>query len=790
MTTPFPIAPPIEPMLAKLATEIPDGDGFLFEPKWDGFRAHRLSRRRGCLHPEPRPQAARSVLSRKLHDALRSRAARRLRTRRRDRHRHSAWARFRCPCRCASTLPPLVSPSSRSRRRRPSSRLTRWRSTGRTCAASRSRERRVRLERLLADAAPPIHLTPMTRDRAQASEWLARFEGAGLDGVIAKPVDGRYQPGKRAMIKVKHARTADCVVAGFRWHKDGRDGCVGSLLLGLVRRQGTAAARRRDLGVHDGDARAAAGGAGAAARTRARGSPVAGMGGSTGRDDAYARRPEPLERRQGPVMGAAAHRARLRSEVRPHAGHAVPPRGRLPALARRQAADATAATTSSRSRPLTSFRRCSARRRGVADAFPVVGHVLVGVQWLLSRAKGLGHVLEVHAHARPRAEAAPHRIDEHVGVLQVPGRPPGGAPSSVQIPQGRRPSHVRARSRRAAGSASGGVTAPHAAAHRPASDSEAATARRPGPSRSCRADSSSNGRARGVRVHARVAVADLPRNGAGMVASVKSAGSHVGDLVPGERRRDARIGPRPDRVRGGDRAVFGVLVVVQEHALTFLFPPLARRATRACAARLRAPAPARLDAPGRRSIVARCAHRRASRASPRSLAIPTSPRSSSVARTDAGDLADLRPLHARHRIEIDAQLVGMVEVVGANRMRVQLETRQVGHPHEGGRLPGHDLFGRPAGRETSARRHRAIGSRLRRPLLEEEFAVDAVGIADQDVGPAAGALQGPLGDGDVVAGKVELGVAGQGNRTLRGFEIATSRSPTVRISCSGSAAIA
>ena len=62
----------------------------------------------------------------------------------------------------------------------------------------------------------------MTRDRAQAAEWLARFEGAGLDGVIAKPDDGIYQPGKRAMIKVKHARTADCVVAGFRWHKAGR----------------------------------------------------------------------------------------------------------------------------------------------------------------------------------------------------------------------------------------------------------------------------------------------------------------------------------------------------------------------------------------------------------------------------------------------------------------------------------------------------------------------------------------------------------------------------------------
>jgi ATP-dependent DNA ligase len=73
----------------------------------------------------------------------------------------------------------------------------------------------------------------MTRDRELASEWLSRFEGAGLDGVIAKPAGGRYQPGKRAMIKVKHARTADCVVAGFRWHKAGKDELVGSLLLGL-----------------------------------------------------------------------------------------------------------------------------------------------------------------------------------------------------------------------------------------------------------------------------------------------------------------------------------------------------------------------------------------------------------------------------------------------------------------------------------------------------------------------------------------------------------------------------
>ena len=77
-----------------------------------------------------------------------------------------------------------------------------------------------------------LRLAPLTQDRALALEWLEQFEGAGLDGVIAKPADAPYQPGKRAMIKVKHARTADCVVAGFRWHKHGK-GLVGSLLLGL-----------------------------------------------------------------------------------------------------------------------------------------------------------------------------------------------------------------------------------------------------------------------------------------------------------------------------------------------------------------------------------------------------------------------------------------------------------------------------------------------------------------------------------------------------------------------------
>jgi ATP-dependent DNA ligase len=93
-------------------------------------------------------------------------------------------------------------------------------------------DRRAAMERLLQHVGPPVYLTPVTRDHTVATRWLAEFEGAGLDGVIAKPVETTYQPGKRAMVKIKHVRTADCVVAGFRWHKSGKD-AIGSLLLGL-----------------------------------------------------------------------------------------------------------------------------------------------------------------------------------------------------------------------------------------------------------------------------------------------------------------------------------------------------------------------------------------------------------------------------------------------------------------------------------------------------------------------------------------------------------------------------
>ena len=211
------------------------------------------------------------------------------------------------------------------------------------------------LETLLAAPKPPLYLTPVTREHDVAAKWLAQFEGAGLDGVIAKPLDSPYLPGKRAMLKVKHARTADCVVAGFRWYKDTTD-AVGSLLLGLYDDRGvlhhvgvTSAFTMADAQ----EPRAAS--SSRCARTRSTNHPWRGMGRAK-RRTRRRRMPGGQSRwtgRQGLVVGAAAHRARVRGQVRPSAGRSLPPRDAFPALAARQAAGAIAATTSSRSRRLS-----------------------------------------------------------------------------------------------------------------------------------------------------------------------------------------------------------------------------------------------------------------------------------------------------------------------------------------------------------------------------------------------------------------------------------------------------
>jgi ATP-dependent DNA ligase len=227
----FPIAPPIEPMLAKIAEELPAGNAFLYEPKWDGFRAI-VFRGRTDVFIQSRDLRPLDRYFPELHTALLSQlppgcvvdgeiviaTAAGLDFDRLQLRLHPAASRV---ARLAADTPAefvafdLLAVDGRDLRNTP------------------QRERRALLERALSGVGPPIHVTPMTRDRAVASEWLTRFEGAGLDGVIAKPEAGTYEPGKRAMIKVKHARTADCVVAGFRWHKNGKNSLVGSLLLGL-----------------------------------------------------------------------------------------------------------------------------------------------------------------------------------------------------------------------------------------------------------------------------------------------------------------------------------------------------------------------------------------------------------------------------------------------------------------------------------------------------------------------------------------------------------------------------
>jgi ATP-dependent DNA ligase len=236
VASPFAIAPPIEPMLAKLADSLPTSGEFLYEPKWDGFRAI-VYRGDSDLYIQSRDLRPLDRYFPELHEILLRQlpagcvvdgeiviaTARGLDFDALQLRLHPAASRV---AKLASTMPSSFVA------------FDLLAANGRDVRAEAQHARRARLERLLASAVPPLHLTPVTRDPGVATDWLARFEGAGLDGVVAKPSNGRYEPGKRAMIKVMHSRTADCVVAGFRWHKAGMD-LVGSLLLGLFDARGT-----------------------------------------------------------------------------------------------------------------------------------------------------------------------------------------------------------------------------------------------------------------------------------------------------------------------------------------------------------------------------------------------------------------------------------------------------------------------------------------------------------------------------------------------------------------------
>jgi ATP-dependent DNA ligase len=229
MTLPF--APPLAPMLSSAADALPDGEGWQFEPKWDGFRTivfrdgdeivlqSRDEKPMNRYFPELVAPLARALPEHCVVDgeivivgadgldfeALLLRI-------------HPAASRVKL---LAAETPAsyvawdLLALGDEDLREAPLA------------------VRRERLERVLASATPSVHLSPATRDRALAEDWFRRFEGAGLDGVMAKRLEAPYRAGERTMIKVKHARTADCVVAGFRWHKQGPGTMIGSLLLGL-----------------------------------------------------------------------------------------------------------------------------------------------------------------------------------------------------------------------------------------------------------------------------------------------------------------------------------------------------------------------------------------------------------------------------------------------------------------------------------------------------------------------------------------------------------------------------
>jgi len=233
----LPVNPPVLPMLAKRVGELPPGANWIFEPKWDGFRT--LVFRDGdeiliqsrdekslnryfpeLLEPLRSQLPPRCVLDGEIvvaqnsaldFDALQLRI-------------HPAQSRVKL---LSQEIPAsivffdLLAEGKHDMRGRP------------------FEERRRKLESLLSSAKPPLHLTPATTDFATASDWFRRFEGAGLDGVVAKPASGTYESNKRVMLKVKHERDCDCVVAGFRWHKKGERTRIGSLLLGLFDDAGT-----------------------------------------------------------------------------------------------------------------------------------------------------------------------------------------------------------------------------------------------------------------------------------------------------------------------------------------------------------------------------------------------------------------------------------------------------------------------------------------------------------------------------------------------------------------------
>lgn len=217
-------------MLAQAATQLPTEPGYLFEPKWDGFRAIAF-KQQGVVHLQSRTL---TLLDRYFPELCEALAAQLPDDCTLDGEIVIATPHGLDFDALQQRLHPAASRVARLSVETPASFVAfdLLRLDGADQSALPQCERRMLLDSLLVLASAPLHLTPMTTDLALAERWLRDFEGAGLDGVVAKPADQPYVQGKRVMLKIKHVRTTDCVVAGFRWHVSGKD-TIASLLLGL-----------------------------------------------------------------------------------------------------------------------------------------------------------------------------------------------------------------------------------------------------------------------------------------------------------------------------------------------------------------------------------------------------------------------------------------------------------------------------------------------------------------------------------------------------------------------------
>jgi ATP-dependent DNA ligase len=227
----LPVNPPLLPMLAKRVDELPAGAGWIYEPKWDGFRA-LVFRDGDELLIQSRDEKPLDRYFPELAAPLKAELPERCVL---DGEVVVARANALDFEALQLRLHPAASRAKMLSQEIPASIVffDLWCEGDRDWRTAPFRERRAALAALLANARPPLHLTPATEDLATASDWFRRFEGAGLDGVMAKPGVGAYESNKRTMFKVKHERDCDCVVAGFRWHKGSERTAVGSLLLGL-----------------------------------------------------------------------------------------------------------------------------------------------------------------------------------------------------------------------------------------------------------------------------------------------------------------------------------------------------------------------------------------------------------------------------------------------------------------------------------------------------------------------------------------------------------------------------